>query len=237
MDAVILAAGRGQRLAGIAAPFHKVLMPVNGRALVVGAVSAGVSVLDHDEDRTVIVVAPENALPITALLRDSVAWNDRCRIVVQPAPCGPGDALYLALEQLTAEYVTVICADNVISDADVQKVVSATLDGPGDPCVGIGVRTIKSASAVTQFTVIGEERHVGEKLHGSELEEFRWHDGYFRAWLGPLVVPRARAAGLLRLWRQRTHEISISPLLHDLHIEKVLVEVDCYDIGTPEALS
>jgi GTP:adenosylcobinamide-phosphate guanylyltransferase len=66
VDTVILAAGRGARLNGIAAPFHKPLLIVNGMPLIVQLVRAAHATFRGSDEtaRVVVVVAPENAQAI-----------------------------------------------------------------------------------------------------------------------------------------------------------------------------
>lgn len=228
VDTVILAAGRGSRLEGAAAPFWKPLMVVNGEPLVVTVARQGVTI---NLGRTIIVVSPENAQPICQVLAHH-NLAEAVDIVVQPAPTGPGDAFLRASAFLDGR-VMILCADNVIPDWDVQRCKD---------CLGtlvIGVRLLESVESeeAERFTRITEGGHVEEGPH--RRPDAVWNDGKYRVWLGPLVLDAASFQDVL-VRRRLDEELKIGANLEG-YLDcpagvkgPTLVPVNCYDIGVPE---
>lgn len=220
MDVVILAAGRGSRLDGIAAPFWKPMMVVNGAPLIVTVVrQAGEAA---DGNRVVLVVSPENAQPICQLLES--AWLEEIPdIVVQPAPVGPGDAL-LRAGPLLGKRVLQLCADNVTPDADLRALAACT-----EPLV-VGVREIENQAEAERFTLIAEDHTFSEGVGAAGM---RWADGKYRAWLGPIVADAPRLLDAVREAEPVRDEKKIGPALSAFSKDCLLLPVDCYDIGVP----
>lgn len=216
-DAVILAAGRGERLSdnGIAAPYLKPLLPVNGRPLVRNAVQ----VAHQATSRTpVVVVAPENALPIAQVLHGLPAT-----LVVQRAATGPGDALLLAMQLVTADNVLVLMSDNVLSAVDVQRVLA-----PGVHRASVGVRSIAAPEAErftyrvpTPFPCWVEKVPVDATT--TVVDDVV-------CWVGPLVLPSNAVRAVLK-----SGHGSLGPPLLNAFTDAELrcVPVDTVDVGTP----
>lgn len=220
MDCVILAAGRGQRLDGIAAPFHKPLLVVNGKPLIVSAVDLA---LAHCET-VAVVVAPENAAPINHVL-----GRRNIEMVVQRFPDGPGHALLRGLRTTQSKYVTVLMADNVLSHEDLRNAVS-------EPEISaIGVRHM-SLTEASRFTYLSQSDGWCED--GSPQMEDADSQGTVPCWCGPLTVNRVRAFEVLAR-ASFVQELKIGP-----HLNKIFADDSPYlftsqsmDIGVPEALS
>jgi hypothetical protein len=228
MDTVILAAGRGARLEGVAAPFWKPMFVVNGEPLVVKVARQAVTI---NLGRTVVVVSPENAQPICQVL---AAHNltGAVDIVVQPMAGGPGAAFLRAAPLLHGEKAMILCADNVIPDGDVQKVLDAVEENPDDPLV-IGTRLIHDFDEADRFTLIAESGAIRE---GTTPQGAEWGDDLWCAWVGPLVVPVAELVRAIRSDNcQVGDELKIGPALEVVRKGQPLtVSVDCYDIGSPD---
>jgi 5-methylcytosine-specific restriction endonuclease McrA len=218
MDTVILAAGRGARLEGVAAPFWKPLVAVGGRPLVVRLADQARRL---NEGRTVIVTSPENTLPIVQVL-DANELLPNVDVIVQPSPDGPGAAFLRARPFLSGPSM-ILAADNVIADEDI-------LSCHGHNFV-IGTQTVKTKRRAARFTVIGEDRTVGENLSAPDLSAKKWADGKWRVWLGPLVCdPTVLGTAILSIpWKD---ERKIGRAL-DLVGDPFLAEVNCQDVGTP----
>lgn len=213
MDAVILAAGKGERLFGHVPAYHKPLLIVNGRSLVMGAIESVTEIVDGN---IVVVVAPENAHPIVSLMRDS-GWNENYRIIIQPMANGPGRALALASEICYSDRIVILCGDNVVRSEDV-KLMSDGYSG-----LVAGIRLLEDADIARSFTLFSPEGEAIEKP--ADAEYLRWPDGSFRVWLGPLCVSKK--------WLGEQDKLElIGPRLSNA----TLVEVDSYDIGIPEVL-
>lgn len=230
METIVLAAGRGARLEGLAAPFWKPLMVVNGEPLVVTVVRQGVTI---NLGRCVVVVSPENAQPICSVL-EANRLTGGVDIVVQPTPGGPGEAFLCASPMLNDKHrAMILCADNVIPDDDIKEVAST--GGAGCPSLVIGTRVIEDAKEAARFTLVSQAGSIWEG--GEDRADLVWDDRRFRAWVGPLVVNPAYLTAAL-IGQPKNGELKIGAHLNeycDLTGEPpVLVPCDCYDVGVPE---
>lgn len=223
MDGIILAAGKNERLRGRVAPYHKPLLVVNGRSLV----SSAYSILLRLCDKVILVVAPENALPICQVIKIGL----RGRVVVQPSPLGPGEALYRGLCCATSSSVVVLCGDNIVEEESAFKIVNLAEKRSGVQKI-FGGRVMTDEHDASRFTRVTTNKLVEGRPGGLV-------DGKYRVWLGPLVVPRIPT--MTELMRAQTTEvgrgeIKISENLDRVPGENHFVEVECYDIGVPDAL-
>jgi NDP-sugar pyrophosphorylase family protein len=231
MDAVILAAGRNQRLKGLVAPYHKPLLVINGKPLIV---SNFLSVCKLSSFVT-IVTAPENTMPICNILSQYPEFNN-AQVVVQPEARGPGEALFRALKCRVSDQTMIICADNLIPQEDVDMVAFSSTTVPED--IIIGGRKIKDKNEASRFTRLDIKKN--RLIEGEEGGEFL---GEYNCWLGPMVVPTTATYNLLRNVIQNqsksasSDEIKISKNLNGLNRKYRFIEVNCLDIGVPEALS
>lgn len=222
MDAVILAAGRGERLRDLAPAFHKPLLPIDGTPLVCRAVDlayrAGV-------EWPVVVVAPQNAEIISSVLGP----NRPVVMIVQRqegVPQGPGHALMVGLQAHTrpasSERVLVLLADNVTQPSDVTNVAQHK--------TAVGVKSIPRGDA-GRFTRYEDGRWV------EKVPVFPRGDDVL-CWVGPFVGWRANMERVLHTIdneRAPGHaEMLIGPYLGDFMFENQhhLVEVSSYDVGT-----
>lgn len=218
MDTVILAAGRGDRLSGITPPFHKPLLVINGQPLVKQAVERGVQAA---AGYVTVVVAPENAAPISAVLGDR-----NVRMVVQRTPTGPGNALCLGLLLCRPGRVLVLMGDNITSFDDIKRCV----DAGG---YSIGVQAVTAEEAL-RFTWRDQHGAWREKEAPTDADADPG-SGMFTAWVGPLVIDRDAALTVYRDY----YASDIGPHLNDLRPDTAsvtLVPVSTLDIGVPEAL-
>lgn len=240
MDAVILAAGKGERLNGYAAPYHKPLVLVNGVPLIAQCVEHAKSVLGAN-DRIVVVAAPANVGPICSILEArNLFLDDRLRIVVQPIPTGPGAALVLGLEalsELDPERVLVLMGDNSTPHADVEKIVAESEARRDD--VIVGVRYVDTEEEAERFTRILLNHKAAEGTPINVVDD-RWQNGY-KVWCGPLVIPDP-AMARIELVSPRAvsgQEFKIGRVLHKLSTNNCVIDVtvDTLDIGIPEVLT
>lgn len=226
MDTVILAAGENKRLKGLVPSGMKPLLVINGRPLIVNAV--GVS-LQHS-DRIIIVASPSNVQPICQLLEDNHMLNGKTFVIVQPKAGGPGDALLYGMELCASTQTMVLCADNILHENDVAKVVADAKDKE----VVIGGRRIFNSTEARRFTLVGESGRISE---GQGTDGSRWSDGSWHVWLGPLVVPTQPMRDTLRQHSGDEGELKIGSHLDELDALVGWREVDSYDVGTIEALN
>lgn len=220
IDTIVLAAGRGSRLRGVAAPYHKPFMVVNGRPLILGCVDAA---LTTTRGKVIVVAAPDNVVPMTALLRDADLLNPRVRIIVQPDPMGPGDAFLLGSELVTETKTMILLADNVLSNDDVRRLVEA------DDELMVGCATVATPEVAARFTRIRPDGMIIEQPTVDILRE-RWDGGSFRVWVGPLIVPTNPMRRVL-LNVGFTGELKIGRHLSLLGVKPTLVPVSSYDVG------
>lgn len=224
MDAVILAGGRGTRMEGVAEPFHKPLLPVNGVPLVCAAVDlahgAGV-------DRPVVVVAPENASAIATAL-----GVRKATLIIQREPLGPADALLTGLRVRTKFNtlpdfrVLVLLSDNVTTDHDVALVTAHE--------TAVGIRAIDPKHA-HRFTRLEEPGMWVEKKPITDMTK------PVPCWVGPFVgwrdnMERALADECTDAYLEN-REALIGPLLNKFSRDgrHTVVNVSSYDVGTIEA--
>lgn len=235
MDTVILAAGRGARLDGIAAPFHKPLLIVNGLPLIVQlvrAVSETFNSCVERDARIVVVVAPENAQAIAAVL--AAHEFDDIHYVIQPLAHGPGDALRRGLAATQPGRSLVLMADNVISQSTLARVVDeATPYAIG--CVEMAPEHAARFTRHNWHTSGWDERVPIVSDHIAQSS------GQVTCWVGPLIVDRDTAFAELSSQYAARHrddeEVLIGPSLRFLVPDQIgyeMIEVDVTDIGLPE---
>jgi molybdopterin-guanine dinucleotide biosynthesis protein A len=217
VDTVILAAGKGERLDGISAPYHKPLIVVNGLPIIRHAVEHALLL---GEDRIIVVVAPENATPIAHVLKDI----DNLDMIVQRSPRGPGDALYTGLRLVNTTRVLILMGDNLSSQNDVREVVTA-----GTPAVGTRQLPAHEAGRFTFWDHNANEWREKVPILGSD----EWS-----CWVGPLFVETEEMKMALETWvGPRGSEVPIGPLFNSFRDHFAMVPVETIDIGIPEALA
>jgi CTP:molybdopterin cytidylyltransferase MocA len=127
VDAIILAAGNGERVRGVTARGLKPLLLVEGEPLIARLVrQASVA------DRVTVVVSPLNAPHIVDVL-EAKGFDD-VRYIVQPQATGPTDAMRRGLDTSRGALTLVVLGDNVVSDSDFAAI--AQRQAPA-----VGVRT------------------------------------------------------------------------------------------------
>ena len=215
MDTVILAAGKGTRLSGVAPPFHKPLMVVNGSSLVRNAASLA---YEATGEAPIIVVAPENALPIAQVLEGVPA-----KLIVQRHATGPAAALKTGMELVKSGEVLVLMADNVITQSDIAKVYDAAP-------YAVGVREVPAEGA-ERFTRLRKNGAWVEKTPVTTGEVKRRNEKV-TCWVGPLLLDSYITRNVLS---RLDSDLQIGPPLLNAHAGINLVAVDTYDIGVPEA--
>jgi bifunctional N-acetylglucosamine-1-phosphate-uridyltransferase/glucosamine-1-phosphate-acetyltransferase GlmU-like protein len=225
MDTVILAAGKGSRLNGIAAPYHKPLLVVNGRPLIRHAVEVAHRVTGRTP---IVIVAPENALPISQVLE-----NEPAKLMVQRTAHGPGHALLLGLEMVKEQTVLVLMADNVLTFADVQRVASQA-----KPAVGVQLVSPHDAERFTRLrrNAYGTLSWIEKvPIEEADIDE---STGEVLCWVGPLLLHVETTHDALHRIvtgvREPSVEIPIGPPVLNAHEHIAQVAVSTYDIGAAE---
>lgn len=180
MGAVILAAGRGERLAGYSAPFMKPLLIVNGQPIIVQQMRNAQEVTKH----ITLVLAPENARFMIDLLRGAMPdldWRD-IEVVVQPFPgTSVTDALRRGLWHAGGPCV-VLMGDNVVPPLTVRDMWDSMARSPGyDVLVATQEMSWHDAERFTYRSAgIWWEKEVAAAADATE--EFA------EAWIGPLII-------------------------------------------------
>ena len=221
MDCILLAAGRGARLRGVVPQYHKPLLVVDGQSLIVSAIKQAKVAGIH---RVIVVVAPENTMPVTALLNDAGLVDANTFIIVQPTAYGPGDAFLYASELVRSERVLLLMADNMFGPNDIKTVMGLRRD------VVIGVQTIAEPEIAVRFTRITPNgTYEGPEIDDSQ----RYDESGFRVWLGPLVVNNEKlrnTLGHVVYDAQQNEELKIGPYLGDVG-EILAVGCVTHDVG------
>lgn len=213
MDAVILAAGKGSRLQGIAAPYHKPLLVMQNESLVGRAVKQAFSL---GCSRVIVVAAPENALVISQIV------DQRAMMIVQRNPSGPGAALFHGLELAHSLDVIVMMGDNFTTDDDI-----IAFSNRFDHETVIGVRNMPAAE-VSRYTYM--------EHNGTWVEKVPPSDGSnYNAWVGPFKTTVNTLRSALTGVDNVQGEWLIGPAFNALH-DVFTVNINTIDVGVPEAL-
>lgn len=235
-DGIILAAGKNTRLKGIIPSYHKPMLLVNGRPLILTITQ---HLLERCE-RVVLVVSPENCGPITELLIAADLTSDRVHIVIQPEAKGPGEAILRALLVCKSERVLIALGDNVIPVQDFDNVVEADFnavqENPNHACnhITISFVPVEDDAEAERFTrILGTEFIEGSP--GGKFQDM------YRCWTGPLIADlQTLENALLQLHRKSAVtglETKISPALNYIEHRTVSpVQGGSVDIGTSDAL-
>lgn len=227
MDAIILAAGRNERLKGLVAPYHKPLLVVNGKPLILSNFLSCTKVAA----KVIVVTAPQNTLPICNILNEWNEFHSKGQIIVQPEARGPGDALYRGLIMSNENQCLVVCADNVIPHEDMELVTFSAEAVPGD--IVVGIHKTKDPREAMRFTRIDVKHN--RFIEGEPGGEFC---GEYACWLGPMVVPREPTMNMFaNVLNNHSGDVKISQHLNGLNRKIRTVDVNCIDIGVPEALN
>lgn len=224
MDAVILAAGRGTRLDGIAAPFHKPLLVVNGKPLVRRCVEVAMETAGGE---IVVVAAPENAAPIAHVLNGAGLGN--VDIIIQRTALGPGDALLTGMKLVTSDTMLVLLGDNVVSYEDVGRVVTAGYRNV------IGVNSVPPEQAEPFTRLRRRSDNTLTWVEKVPVTDDDVYEGETTCWVGPIKVETTKMEKAIRKHTAEKGEIPIGPMFNHLG-DFYTIKVSSIDIGTPEAL-
>lgn len=246
MDAVILAAGRNDRLAGLVAEGMKPLLLVNGRPIIVDLMKKLSVASEHRRVPVTIVASPVNVQAIVSVLKaNTMLWRD-VQIVIQPESTGPVDALRRGfrarLGRTEHDTTLVLCGDNVIPLETMTDFVQGG-DQYDDSHPGwVAVKKMDDEAAAKRFTRVSEDcKRFEEGLNDAGT---RWRDGMYRAWLGPVLTysdylrsffesPARSDSEVIHLSYVWTRLVQI----HGTEQSKWrLIDAKCEDIGIPEAL-
>jgi len=243
VDAVILAAGRGQRMLGYSMPFFKPLLEVNGITLLAYAAEYAAAA---GAEQTVVVASPHNITQVQKVLEPYSSW---VQVVVQEDPCGPGHAALVGLKALeNSKTVMLLMSDNIM---DREKVIIMAVSTEIMKANAVGARTVprSQASRFTRIRSTWSDRivreHQYEFAEGTELSDEDFVDPkadapLSRVWCGPVIMDTKRAIAVLsREWDgrgQQAAELKIGPYLTEiLRYPTSLFDVNAMDVGVPSA--
>ena len=222
MHAVILAAGRNERLWGAVPPFMKPFIEIDGESLM----ETHLREATDRSNRVVVVGSVENADKIRPLLTDD------SRLVIQPSPVGPGDALMRGLEACDDAYALVICADNIIPRAVYDEMLGPAHARANGFTV---VTTVVEGEDAARFTRYTSDNRWTE----GPLNDLPRNSSGYQCWLGPVLIPREAALKHLHSQVGVYRDMRIAPTLDALErinrSRRVRAE-DVIDIGTMQAL-
>lgn len=238
MESVILAAGRGQRMEGVARPFYKPLLEINGIPLLVYAVeyASAAGAL-----RVTVVVSPHNIDDVEKVLEPYIPW---VRIIVQEEPLGPGHAALIGLDQVTEAKTMLLMSDNIMDSASVVLMATKCAVENKD---AVGIRIVNPVQARRFTRVRCQDGGAFTYVEGTEIDEKDFWPGLdqrenVKVWCGPLIFDSAKCREVLRnefaLLETPEGELKIGPYLNKIIGEDaVLMDVQSMDVGIPSAYS
>lgn len=222
MDAIILAAGRGERLSDIIPPYYKPVMAIDGKPLIRLAVERAIT--HPSVERATVVASPENARVISKALKGLPYL-----MIVQPDPLGPLDAFYTGYQVGKSERVLLMMSDNVSSESDLKAVVDKSDMSGVSPAIGVKRLTREEA---TRFTVYNWHSQAwDEKV---EITSAHTENDHVTAWCGPVVMFRNDVDSFFakHTWLSDEENL-IGPWLDLLAPRALHASVSTYDIGIP----
>lgn len=230
MESVILAAGRGQRMEGVAKPFFKPLLEINGMPLIAYAAEyASAAGASH----VTVVASPNNVDDIKNALAMYASW---VTVVVQPAPAGPGDAALIGLANTSDSSVMLLMSDNIMNSHAVSQMATKAMIDNVD-AVGVLHIPIEKASRFTRIRTA--ESGFYQFVEGLDIEPAdESSPGKSTVWCGPLIFDRERAVEVLQ--QEKTDhgsdllELKIGPYLNKIiRKDALLADVGAMDVGIP----
>jgi glucose-1-phosphate thymidylyltransferase len=128
---IVLAAGRGSRMKGVAPAFSKTLLPVSGIPIVAYAARS----LMPFVDKVLLVTNPSTSEAVLTAVRNSIPADcAKLDSVIQPKPLGVAHAIGNAIELLaTDSTIVVVCGDNIIiEDRNIMTILDCVRGDSGD---------------------------------------------------------------------------------------------------------
>lgn len=223
MGAIILAAGRGERLNGLAAPFMKPTLLVNGQPIIVQQIQNALEVTQM----ITLVLAPENARAMLDLIHHALPkleW-DYVQVVVQPFNGGVVDALKRGL-MLYNRDVIVLMGDNVVPPMTVRHMWDDFVGEGARPDLMVCTRRMPWDDAQRFTYKTSETWWEKEQPQGVVYDS---KDGT-EVWVGPLII-----ASSDEFYAALGDGDSVGQVFNAFNQVRTW-EGQCSDIGVPEAL-
>jgi dTDP-glucose pyrophosphorylase len=216
MDAIILAAGRNDRLSGVVPAYMKPLLVVNGKTLITHIVHAlGLC------QRVIVVASPDNVKQLVDVVSPE---REDARFIVQPQASGPADALSLGLDLVKSDYTLLACGDNVIPS---EHWVNLLQEARPNEWEAIISTRVLPGSDVRRFTYFNHDEVM-------EKEDPPIPSAPYRAWIGPLIFTTSTLRAMFDCLEPLE---SLSDVIRSIQPNKrIFVEGHCSDIGVPGEL-
>lgn len=230
MEAIILAAGRGQRMLGIAKPFYKPLLEINGLPLLAHsamyAAAAGI-------EKITVVASPQNADDIENALAQC---EIEVTLAIQNDPVGPGHAALVGLSRVRAERCMLLLSDNIMDQSAVISMISRC---NSQKCDAVAVCDVNIAQA-SRFTRVRKNESGAytyeETTPVTDDDIWDTDRATARVWCGPLVFNTIRAIDVLGHADTTNGELKIGPhLTQIMRAPTLLMDVHAMDVGIPSA--
>lgn len=213
MDAIILAAGRNDRLGGHVPAYMKPLLVVNGHTLIGHQVNALALAT-----RIIVVCSPDNV----SQLIDVLGAFSGVFFIIQPKPIGVIDALEIGMELVESDYTIITCADNIIPQEHWAEFIAHDRPTPGQILISSRDLPAHETQRFTYFV----NQEVREKVPPPNFTD------HYRCWIGPLSAMTEDLTGKLE------HGLkSLSQLIASYDpIGWKFIEGECSDVGVPGEL-
>lgn len=228
MEAVILAAGRGQRMTGIAKPFYKPLLEINGLSLLAHsvqyAIAAGI-------EKVCVVASPQNVHDIEAAIVDA---GLEVSIAIQHEPLGPGHAALVGLSAVRSQRCALFLSDNIMDEQLVVDMIHECRLNDLDAVATCDVHRAQ-ASRFTRVRKLQDNTYSYEETTPVTDDDLWSKDeDIVKVWCGPLVFGTMRAIGVLGRAENTGNELKIGPhLTAIMRSPTLLADVKAMDVGIP----
>jgi glucose-1-phosphate thymidylyltransferase len=227
---LLLAAGRGERLASVCPPFRKPLVDVGGQPVISYTARSLILVAT----RLVVVAHPSTASELEACVQVAAGRDTPVDVVTQDSPGGVAAAVRVGLGEVTAGPIVLACADNVFAGVNAKR-VTAALDGPAT--IAWSYRRLPADQA-RQFAVLDDRTGAPARLVQKPVEP-----PSEICWCGPVAVADAghlrRRIDELNWPLEGEHEFTsvIDSYLAEGAARAVELRGSFFDIGRPGCLA
>lgn len=231
LEAVILAAGRGQRMEGVAKPFYKPMLEINGIPLLGYAIEyASIS----GAEKVTVVVSPHNVDDIEEVVSPYSSWVE---IAVQRSPLGPGHAALIGMKKVASNKTMLLMSDNIM-DGSIVAEMATNCAVTGINAVGTREVPLAKANRFTRVRYNGGKNYTYVE-NVPVTDDDMWPDTKSAVvWCGPLVYDTDLAYSVLNREFSSgfSGELKIGPYLNEIMSgPTMLVDVHAMDVGIPAA--
>lgn len=239
---IILAGGRGVRLASETPLYTKTLLEIGG----IPVVGYGARALAMHVEEVVAVTGPSNTAGVVEAVTaglTAVAGSIAVIPAIQKEPLGVAHAIKTGLEKVRGDRpVVVICGDNIVESNDVKNVLEQVRGGerPNTNMINMAwtYKEFEPATAKRFAVWTPIPGHPGK----GRLVEKPANPASRICWCGPVAFRSGREAAKrirgLTLSARGEYEVTelLNTYLQENEDIKIPLEGKWFDIGTPEAL-